>query len=105
MAARRCVFSLFLFLTACSGIPQSSSPVVPGRSAIPSLVPPLASLRSVGSEPITITESSDGSIRIQSGGGGGMVDLLSLDPDLLNPEIAAFLFPSCLPAITEVQKR
>jgi hypothetical protein len=34
-----------------------------------------------------------------------MVDLLSLDPDLLNPEIAAFLFPSCLPAITEVQKR
>jgi len=105
MAASTCVFSLFLFLTACSGIPQSSSPVVPGSSAIPSLVPPLASLRSVGSEPITITESSDGSIRIQSGGGGGMVDLLSLDPDLLNPEIAAFLFPSCLPAITEVQKR
>ena len=105
MAACTCVFSLFLFLTACGGIPQSSSPVVPGSSAIPSLVPPLASLRSVGSEPITITESSDGSIRIQSGGGGGMVDLLSLDPDLLNPEIAAFLFPSCLPAITEAHKR
>ena len=105
MAACTCVFSLFLFLTACSGIPQSSSPVVPRSSAIPSLVPPLASLRSVGSEPITLTESSDGSIRIQSGGGRGMVDLLSLDPDLLNPEIAAFLFPSCLPAITEAHKR
>ena len=102
MAACRCVFFLFLFLTACSGIPQSNSP---GSSVLPSLASPLASLRSVGSEPITITESSDGSIRIQNGGGGGMVDLLSLDPDLLNPEIAAFLFPSCLPAITEVQKR
>ena len=111
MAARLFSCLLVLFLTtACSGgQPSGELALLQRRLPITALSPadmPFIPPRHFqGSEAIMISLGPDGSIALHSTNGPAMLDILSLDPDLLNPEIASFLFPSCVPSFAEVRQR
>ena len=111
MAARLFSCLLVLFLTtACSGGQPSGELALlqrrlPITALSPTDVPFILPRHFQGSGAIMISQGSDGSIELHSTNGLGMLDILSLDPDLLNPEIASFLFPSCVPSFAEVRQR
>lgn len=101
MPARLFTYLIVLFLTACTDLSHSRLPTSISSPVVP--LPPLPTF--VRTESMTISQNADGSIRLHGTGGPALLDILSLNPDSLEPEMAAFLFPSCVSSFAEARKR